>query len=788
MKDKLTLLLMGLLCAFFSSAQEVTGQLKGDSGSIQYANVVLFNYGDSSVIISVASAEDGSFSLKINEKDSVFIESFYTGFKSFSSKPFVGAKQFGEIRLEGDTKLDTLTITFKKPFQEISAHGTTFNVNGNAILQNGSADRLLRKLPGVQIRQGRNIAVNGKNNATVYINGKRSYLEEKDLIQYLQTIPADQILKVEVYDTPPARFDADGNGAIINIIIKKPPLGTNGRLSSEFGYGNLFKMGTIFFVNHRTKKFNVYGGIQFRLRQNNSKSSDSTILNQGKGHYMFNDGESIEERNKYDAKIGIDYYPNEKTTFGIYYDYGSRVGINKHITEVNIAADIINDYNAFNGKEATDHESARQNFNFDFNHAINDSVNISSDFVFLRLDFKDDINTRNDLFQEANLFGHTLTTSKSNTNINIMALKGDYRTQLKNKWHVDAGIKYSYIFNDNNFISYSGTNETDLVLNLNVSNDFKYFESIAAGYISIQKTWSKSWSTDIGGRAEQTNVKGASPTESLKFTNNYFNFFPNTSVMYKPSKKHQFSLLYTERIDRPNTTELNPFLKAVNELEFKSGNPDLKPAIDKLINFKYILLEHINLSIETGRKYDYYAEIVDQDISTGLKTWKPSNIGKAEYVNVNLGTPIPIIEEWMAYVNLNYLFAQLNAEPNHYKVNNFSAYIGNEIELPNAWSIGLSGWYSHGSFWNIWKVDPSYSASCSITKKIGKWGFGLEVYDFLNTEYYTSRAQYNDLDVYTTFKGESRSFWLDITYRFGNNKIKESRERNIGEDENERVE
>ena len=131
MKDKLTLLLMGLLCAFFSSAQEVTGQLKGDSGSIQYANVVLFNYGDSSVIISVASAEDGSFSLKINEKDSVFIESFYTGFKSFSSKPLVGAKQSGEIRLEGDTKLDTLTITFKKPFQEISAHGTTFNVNGN---------------------------------------------------------------------------------------------------------------------------------------------------------------------------------------------------------------------------------------------------------------------------------------------------------------------------------------------------------------------------------------------------------------------------------------------------------------------------------------------------------------------------------------------------------------------------------------------------------------------------------------------------------------------------------
>lgn len=789
MKYKLRLFLLGCLCPIILPAQIVSGLLNGPSGKIKFANVVLFNANDSSVVQSVLSTENGSFSMKNNKKDSVFIQALSSGFNSFSSNYFVGAKQFGLITLKSDADLDTLLISYKKkPFKEMSAHGATFNIEGNQIMQIGTADRMIRKLPGVQIRQGKSISVNGKNNATIYINGKRSYLEEKDLIQYLQTIPAGQILKVEVFDTPPARFDAEGNGAIINIIMKKPPLGTNGRVSSEFGYGNLFKMGTTVFVNHRTKKFNVYGGIQFRFRQTNSKSSDSTILNQAKGHYMFNDGQFLNQRNKYDGKIGIDYYPNEKSTFGIYYDYGSRAGIDEHITKVNIAADIINDYNSYNGKEDTDHKSLRQTLNLDFNHAINDSVNISSDFVFLRLDFKDDINTGNDLFQEANLFGNSLTTSKSNTNINIMALKVDYRTQLKNKWHIDAGLKYSYIFNDNNFISYSGTNKTDLIFNSNVSNDFKYFESIAAGYISIQKTWSKSWSTDIGGRAEQTNVTGESPTESLKFGKNYFNFFTNISVMYKPSKKHQFSLLYTERIDRPNTTELNPFLKAVNELEYKSGNPDLNPALDKLFSFRYTFLEHLNFSIETGRKYDYYAEIVDQDVSTGLKIWKPSNIGTGEYVNVNLGSPIPIGERWMASIYLNYLHAKLNSPPNHYKINSFDIYMGNEFELPNDWYIGISGWYSHSSFWNVWIVDPSYSTSFSITKNIGKWSFSLEAYDFLNTEFYTSRAEYNDLNIYSTYKGESRSFWLDIVYRFGNKKIKESRERKIGEDENERVE
>ena len=84
--------------------------------------------------------------------------------------------------------------------------------------------------------------------------------------------------------------------------------------------------------------------------------------------------------------------------------------------------------------------------------------------------------------------------------------------------------------------------------------------------------------------------------------------------------------------------------------------------------------------------------------------------------------------------------------------------------------------------------EGAFKGLAKGTKNIGKWSFSLEAYDFLNTEFYTSRAEYNDLNIYSTYKGESRSFWLDIVYRFGNKKIKESRERKIGEDENERVE
>ena len=786
MKDKLALFLIVILCPIFIRAQKVSGILNGPSGKIQFANIILFNANDSSVVQSVISTENGSFSMKNNNKDSVFIQTLCTGFKVFSSIPFVGPKQFGEITLESDTDLDTLLISYKKPFKEISAHGTTFNIEGNKMLQTGTADRMIRKLPGVQIRQEKSISVYGKNNATIYINGKRSYLEEKNLIQYLQTIPADQILKVEVYDTPPAKFDSEGDGAIINIIMKKPPLGTFGNIYTDFGHGNYFKIGTLINVNHRTKKFNLYGGIRFRSYETANVTQDSTILDYSKSQYFFNKGNFNNESVLYNGKIGLDYYPNDKTTLGIYFDCNIKNEVNKHLTNGDIMVDVVN-YNALKSEKISDNQNLIQNFNLDFNRNINDSVNFSSDIVFLRFNLEDVINTNNDLYQGNVIFDKTLINSKSKASINIFALKGDYSAQLKKKWKIDIGLKYSYIFDNNNFIAYSGTKPKDLILDTNVSNDFKYQESIAAGYLSIQKKWSGKFVTDIGGRVEQTKILGSSPAEYLKFTKKYFNFFPNISFVYNISKNHKFSLLYTERIERPNTTELNPFLRFINEFELESGNPNLNPVLDKLINFKYTFLEHATFVIEAGKKYDYYANVFNQDLTTGIKTWNPDNIGTGEYLNFNLGSPIPIADYWMCYIQLNYLYAQLNSPPNHYRINNFSSYIGNQITLPKNWEISISAWYSHNSFTDIWLMEPVYAGNLSVTKEIGKWNIGVEVYDFLNVENYKGKAVYNGLNLSGTFKGESRTIWLDIRYRFGNSKIEKKRERKVGEYENGRV-
>lgn len=318
MKAKLWLFfaLIGMINA---KAQEVNGILKNDSIAIQYANIILFKKSDSSIVNTTASGKDGYFKLKSSKKDSVFLQCSYIGYKDFFSAPFIGDKSFGEITISNDNELDVLELTAKrKPFKEISAHGSTFNISESPILKTGNAKRMITKLPGVQIKQGGNISVNGKDNATVYINGKRSYLEADGIVQYLQTLPAEDILKVEVFDVTPARFDAEGNGAIINIVIKKPPLGTNGRINLEVGYGNYYKISPTLSLNHRSEKSNVYGSFQWKSGKRDYYQIDSTVLNANQGEYIFNHIDNLIELNSISGKIGYDYYQNDKNTFGIF--------------------------------------------------------------------------------------------------------------------------------------------------------------------------------------------------------------------------------------------------------------------------------------------------------------------------------------------------------------------------------------------------------------------------------------------------------------------------------------
>jgi hypothetical protein len=135
---------------------------------------------------------------------------------------------------------------------------------------------------------------------------------------------------------------------------------------------------------------------------------------------------------------------------------------------------------------------------------------------------------------------------------------------------------------------------------------------------------------------------------------------------------------------------------------------------------------------------------------------------------------------------LGYFDAQLNAPPNLYRVKAFTGFIGTEWYLPQKWTIGLQGFYVNNGYWNIWLLEPFGSANFTLSKEWKKWDFSFEAFDFLNILRNDGRAIYNDLDMYTGYKDESRRFFLTASYRFGKSRLNKIK-KNLDESSNEEI-
>src|SRR5437763_1151043 len=110
------------------------------------------------------------------------------------------------------------------------------NAEKDITSQTGVATDILRKVPQVTVGIDGNVELAGNASIRFLINGKPSSAFGSNIADVLQAIPANQIKSIEVITNPGAKYDAQGMGGIINIILKKSNAqGINGNLSLTGG-------------------------------------------------------------------------------------------------------------------------------------------------------------------------------------------------------------------------------------------------------------------------------------------------------------------------------------------------------------------------------------------------------------------------------------------------------------------------------------------------------------------------------------------------------------------------
>ncbi|MGK0389794.1 MAG: hypothetical protein ACI94Y_002539, partial [Maribacter sp.] len=310
-----TIILSFFLFSSIIAQHKVTGIAQdAENNPLEFANVMLLSPTDSSLVALEMTEADGSFEMKDIEKGSYLLQISSMGYDDHTSEEITieGDLDLGITNIsKSDIELSAVEVRYKKPLLEQKGGTLIVNVANSIIANSGSAESVLKRVPGVMIINGK-ITMAGRTGVNIMIDGRPT--QYMDLESLLKDLPSDAIERIEVMSQPDARFDAQGDSGIINIILKKNiKLGMNGSAYVGAGYGDVWRFRAGTSLNYRNEKFNFSNNLSFN--RNSSVDYMKIVRNVNDDVYTQNSEDPYKPLGLY-LKSGLDYYLSEKHTIG----------------------------------------------------------------------------------------------------------------------------------------------------------------------------------------------------------------------------------------------------------------------------------------------------------------------------------------------------------------------------------------------------------------------------------------------------------------------------------------
>jgi len=793
-KCSLPLLILLFVLPICSHAQMfLTGKVKSETGEvIRFATVTLLLQKDSSILKTEMTDSAGLFTIQIVGTQKRLIKVEAIGFRTLLQELSDSMANIDLFLSSTGKTLQKVTVTAKKPVFERKADRLVFNVENSVSSMGSDGLDILKKAPGLRVNDNQ-IAIVGKSTVSVLLNNRLLQLSNEELAALLKSIPSDQIAKIEIITSPPAKYDAEGNSGIINIVTKKlTNTGLNGSVMGSYQlntYSTRFLTGNF---NYRKGKFNVYG---------NGNSNDGHLKRTGTTTSYFTNQERIQSNNTKllntfnRVQLGIDYAITPRSVIGILGTYGtSGPETNEDFTTRfnNLAAKLVD---STASTQALSHETGeRRVFNANYEWKIDSlgkKLNVDLDYFDRTGTNQRDFTTTNFLFEGNAPTGFSSTNKTSGEQvIKIKSAKFDleWPTSLAN---FSAGMKTSFIENrsTNIFGNYDGSMYN---YDSTKSNRFKYNENTQALYLSMQRSIKK-WDLQMGVRAENTQIKTYSATLNKTNTNSYTKLFPSIYIGYKPGKDHSINVSYTRRINRPGFWLLNPFRTYYTYDSYSEGNPFLQPSFSNNIELDYTLLSRYTFKFFVQSINNMVNQISVVDSVNKTLYFQQTNSGKlqnAGFVTNATINPTPWMEN---SVSLNIFYTRFSS--NYYSsqtqsYNQASFYFEtiNSFFLNHSKTLQAEAnfWYQSKQQINYDQQSPYYNVSAGVKVLLLKKRLivGLNANDPFKTNKPTYKNVYNG--TVQKYYYDERYIKAAVTYKFGKASIKSRRQRQTGTGEENR--
>ena len=760
---------------------------------LEYATITSLNTSNLKTIAGGITNSKGEFTIAT-------VPGIYTikiEFISFKPSEIINKKlsentNLGIIVLEEDaTQLNQVEIRAEKSTVEIKLDKKVYNVGQDLMVKGGTVSDVLDNIPSVTVDVEGNVSLRGNDNVRILIDGRPSVAI--NIAEALRLIPADAIDKVEVITNPSARYDAEGGGGILNIILKKGKnQGVNGTIILSAGTPE--NTGASGNINIRSEMANIFTTIGYNKRNN----PGNTEVNQENFNPDGSFKSYVEERRTNNRKsegfngiMGIELYLNKSTSWINTLTLRNNNGGNPE----NIFFSITNADNSFN-------KTSRFNDLFrssqDVEYATNFIKTFKKEGAKLTIDASFSENRDKD---NSNIFGNQIVpifnfiSSERTTNLQSQSrslIQSDYVLPIGKNSQFEAGFRGNYLTLNTDFkVEEDVLGNTNFTINTNFTNIFEYVENVSALYSQFGSKINK-FSYLFGLRFENSDIEVNQITLQDFNTKKYTNFFPSAFFTYEMKEGSSVSLNYSKRITRPRDRFINPFSQYSSNINLFQGNPDLNPSLSDAFDLGYLKKwgkTTLSTSLYFNRTSDAFQIVRKErgDLINGIPVIinTPFNLATDDKIGFEFTLNYSPYKWWRLNTNFNFFSNKTDGSYTYIKASNeletinfnnssstWFARITSKVTLPYKIDFQTNGTYNapqkvaQGTNKGVASMNLAFSKD--VLKDKGTLSFTVN--DVFNSRKRINALRLPNVNSDMEMQWRERQLTLSFTYRFNKQK------------------
>lgn len=767
--------------AFSQNGGIIRGVVSDGKTPLEFANAFVVSSKDTTKVLKLSTSDSlGRFEFENVPYGNYILKFALIGYSSKRVPLVVDSLHslidLSVLQLKPDGKfLNNVDVVTHKDMIKKTPGGFVIMAKDNLTQAGGTATDLLKNAPTVVVDAEGGISIRGKS-PLILINGRNSGLTSTD------RIPASSVESIEIINNPTAQYDADAEGGIINIKLKKSTSkGTNGSLVLGGGYGAKGRINSSLALNHQTSKWNLAMAYDNRFANRTRKVETSRInFNLPQEYSLIQNRNDDRYEQTQNLKFNIDFNPNDKNSFSLEMIANTDgVDNDEHLnTQLLTKTDSFQFKNTRRSLELQREKTAE--FAFYYSRKFKDPQKKLD--VSLTSSLDDDAEntdiTSQALSQNDSLLGNAYLQRTHNYQLgNISNFRIDHAVPIGKKGIFESGYK-GILRNTNAEFQTQYFQNNEYVVNPKSSNTFNFAEQIHAAYLQYKGYTGSADSAklkyDLGIRVEQVYNEGKVAGLSV-VKRNYMNFFPTGNLAYYLNQNDFLKISFTRRINRPDLERLNPFVDITDSLNPHNGNPYLKPELSNAFEVGYNKeMKKVSLSVNVF--YRYTTNIIRSYTTlypNGVALITPMNFGNLSTYGVEGIASVFPAKFWSANISVSAFQQSINGSnvrsditSNVFSwygkvINNFTLWKGSKLQVIANYNAPVGT--PQGKTIEIYYADLGFQQK--LFKNRG--ALGVVVTDMFNTQRKGNTANTADFSNYRYSKIDTRAVLLTFAYSFG---------------------